>query len=1090
MDSRSYWKLYYFCGLNLIIFKIPEMRKIFVTLLLGVICCLTNMQAQVTISVSSALVDRNANATVDVTVNGFTNIAGMQFSLNYDTTVLEFVSFNNVTSLLPDLASGLVSHKGTSFKNGNLVAQWNDANGVTLPANTRLFSIVFKAIGAEGSKSDIVLSGKPRTIEIFDVNKKVLTVTGNKGTVTIKGKPSGNTCEDPPCTNPTNTKIFGDVVKIKKGDTICVPIRVKNFKNLISIQGSLNWDPTILSYRRVIFPSTGGIPGFGGRNDYNDGKSNQGKFSYLWSADNGVSLPDSAIIMQLCFDAIGNVGDVGCIKMSDQDVQTLWEKDGAGIIPLCFGYGKVTITDKDPDPDPSVVTLNLGTGSGKKGDIVCIDVSVKNFKDIFTIQTTFSWNPAQLRFVRTEGYNLDGLNSGVFNNSASTLKMSWNNGTAQTKSDGHIIFKMCFELLCPDNNNYSAQVTAPGPTEIAGSSNGSPVKVPSQINGNSISITCADTPNPSCATGAITQPSCNGGSDGSAAMTVTNGNSCDYQWKTTAGTVIKSGEISKGNLTLTGVKAGTYTFSIVCSGVVATTCTAVITEPSKISIPTNNVVTNENCGNKGQINISGTSGGTGSFTFNWDPSQGNTANPSNLSAGTYKVTVTDAKGCTATESFVITDAITPLAVSATPIHIKCNGDSNGSASVVVSGGCAPYTYSWSGGLTGDNPQGLRAGTYNVTVSDSSNPAHTSVQSVTINQPSAISSSVSNIKKASTDSASDGQITIQISGGTPGYNAVWSGNLQGGATNGTQTVTNVKAGTYSVTITDANGCSSVINNIIVQFEGTTVVQPEIGTVSATSNFNGFGVSCFGSNNGVISGTVSKGTLPVTVTLKSGNQTIGSPQVINTTSFSFSNLVAGNYTVTVENSAGTVTSTSIRITQPTKLAATVKSNCSDVDKENGSIEVNMNNTGAGNYSYVWLQVNDLDNKIENVGVGSYNLTVTDANGCELSIQNLEVKACEINLGDCYNASTIITPNGDNLNDLFLINCVIDNPSDLQVFDRWGRLVYSQLNYDNTWQGIDNTGKDLKEGGYIWVLTVNYGQGRKEIYKGTVTLLRGNK
>ena len=60
---------------------------------------------------------------------------------------------------------------------------------------------------------------------------------------------------------------------------------------------------------------------------------------------------------------------------------------------------------------------------------------------------------------------------------------------------------------------------------------------------------------------------------------------------------------------------------------------------------------------------------------------------------------------------------------------------------------------------------------------------------------------------------------------------------------------------------------------------------------------------------------------------------------------------------------------------------------------------------------------------------------------------------------------------------------------VFDRWGRLIYSQSNYDNTWQGIDKDGKDLKEGAYIWVLTVNFGQGRREVYKGTVTVLRAN-
>lgn len=1062
------------------------MRKIFITLLFGVIFYLNNVQAQVTISVSSALVDQNANTTVDVTVNGFTNLAGMQFSLNYDSTILEFVSFTNVTTLLSDFGSGLASHQGTNFKKGEIVVQWYDANGKTLPAGTRLFSIMFKAIGAPGSKSDIVLSGKPRTIEVFDTSNRVLTVTGNKGTVTIKGTPNNNTCVDPPCSNPSNTRVAGDSLQVKKGNNICVPIRVKNFRKMLSIQGSFNWDPTVLMYTNVKFPATGGIPGFGGDNDYNANKANEGKFSYLWSGDT-TTLADNAIIMELCFNAIGDIGKVGCIEMSDKDVATIWENDLVGVIPLCYGYGKVVITDTDPNPE--VVTLNLGTGSGKKGDIVCIDVSVKNFTEIFTIQATFTWDPTQLKFNRTEGYNLDGLSSGRFNSTNNTLIMSWASGEEQTKPDGHVIFRMCFELLCPANNNYSAPISVLGTPEISQKVNGSPVKVPSQINGNSINISCADSTDPSCSTGAITQPSCNGGNDGSAAMTVLSGNACDYRWETSTGTPIKMGAISGGNLTLTGVSAGTYNFRVICSGVVTTTCTAVIGEPSRITIPTNNVVTNESCGNKGQINISATSGGTGSYTFKWNPELGNTANPTNLSKGTYAVTVTDSKGCTATESFVVTDAVAPITATIAPTHVKCNGGNDGSVFVVATGGCPPYAYNWSGGLSGENPQGVSAGTYTVAITDSATPAHTFVQTVVINQPSAISSNVANIKKASNDTTSDGEITIQITGGTPGYSTAWSGSLQGGSTNGSQTVTNVKAGTYSVTITDANGCTSIINNIVVETEGSTLVQPEIGSIAVSSNFNGFGVRCFSDNNGAISGTISKGTLPVTVTLKAGNQVIGSPQVLNTTSFSFSNLVAGTYTVTVENSAGSVTSASLRVTQPSKLTATIKSNCSDLEGENGSIEVNMNNTGAGNYSYFWLQFNNLDNKVENVAVGNYQLTVTDANDCELVLSNIEVKACEINLGDCYKASDIITPNGDNMNDLFLINCVNDNPSDLQVFDRWGRLVYTQLNYDNTWQGIDNAGKDLKEGGYIWVLTVNFGQGRKEIFKGTVTILRGN-
>ncbi len=1060
------------------------MRKIFITLLFGVLFCASHINAQFTVSMSSALVDRDANANVDVTIAGFNNLRGIQFSINYDSTVLEFVSFSNITNLLTD-----IDVTGTNFKKGEIVCIWTDAEGKSLPDGTRLFTINFKAIGSEGSSSDVVLSNKPRKVEVFDLNYKELTVNSNKGTVTIKGQ-SNNTCVDPPCTNPNSFRLEGGSVNVKKGNNICVPITVKNFISMENGQGALKWDPAILSYTNVKFPTTGGIPGYGKPNDYNDNEADQGLFIYLWFGDT-LTLPDNTVIMELCFDAVGNVGQVGCVQMTDEGKTTLWERENVGLVPLCFTYGKVTITDTDPG---APVEFNTGSASGKAGDIVCVDVSVRNFSDIFSFETKYVWNPAQLRFVRTEGYNLDGLNSGRFNSLNNSLNVAWTDQNGQSKPDNHVIFKMCFELLCPDDNNYIADITVPGPSEVGGKINGegSIVKLPISFTGGSINVTCDGTNpiNPTCATGAIVQTSCNGSSDGSAAMTVTNGNTCDYQWINASGTVIKSGAISGGNLTLTGVRAGSYTFNVICSGNVSTSCTATIAEPTVITIPTNNVVIHESCGNKGSINITSTLGGNGGYTYAWTPELGNTANPTNLSAGTYIVTVTDSKGCTASQSFVVTDAISPLTVSLAISQLKCNGDANGAVQVVATGGCPPYTYDWTGGLSGDNPQGLRAGTYSVTVADSSNPAHTDVKSVTITEPAVISISSTDIKKTTSDSSTDGEITISISGGTPGYTTSWSSGLQGGSTNGTQTVSNVGIGTYSVTVTDANNCTRVLNNIVMTSSAAPDEIPAIGSVNISSNFNGFGVSCFGDNNGEISGTVASGTFPMTVTLRAGSQQIGSAITINTPDFKFSNLIAGtNYSVMVMNSAGTATSSTVVVTQPTKLAATIKSNCSQEDNDTGSIEINMNNTGAGNYSYFWQEVIDFDNKIENVGIGTYNLTVTDANNCELRLSNMEVKACDNN-GGCFEASSIITPNGDNINDLFIINCAQDNPADLNVFDRWGRLVYSQINYDNTWQGIDDDRKDLKEGGYIWVLTVNFGQGRKEIYKGTVTLLRGSR
>jgi len=996
---------------------------------------------------SSSQVDPGANATVDVTVSGFTALAGTEYSINYDSTVLEFVSFTNVTPLLVGLGNGLSGPIGSTLKKGQLVVSWFDGSqgGVTIPNGTRIFSIVFKAIGAAGTKSDVFTSNVPRKIEISDSNLNPVTLINNKGTVTIKGTPPSTGCTSPTCANASNLTLVGAQKDALKGTEVCIAITVKNFIDIVSGQGSISWDSTLLKYKRYVIPTTNNVPGMSS-NSFNDLKASSGKFGFLWSSltTNPVTVPDNTVFFELCFDVIGKVGDVACIKLNETSPVSIDWSGNTAINDLCYTFGKVTIIDV---PMPSTVAIKTGTGSGKVGDIVCVDVSVDSFSNIFGVGTTFSWNPAQLKFIRTEGYSLEGLNSSMFNSNGTTgtLKLLWSNGTAITKPNGHVIFKICFELLCPDASNYTATISVPGPTDITGTVNGSPATVAGTTSAGSIAITCGTPPEP-------------------------------------------TGLVSAGNLNLTGAAAGTYTFEVLCSGVPKTSCTATINQPTAIVIPTSGVITNVGCSSKGAINITTTSGGNnGGYTFNWNPAQGNTANPTNLNAGVYLVTVTDSRNCTATASFTVGTTESQLSpVTITGTNVKCKNGTDGAALVNVSGGCTPYTYAWSGGLTGSNPQGIKAGTYTVTVSDSASPAKTGTATITITEPNALDISLTGTTDASSSTASDGGIKITITGGTPNYKTIWSGGIPDANTSGVLDVNNVKAGTYNVTVTDANGCTAVRNGIVVNVEPPGSVAVELGTATVTSGDNSFGVLCFDDRTGVISGKITKGSYPMTITLKSGNPVIQTVQIASGTDYTFTGLAAGSYTVTASNAAGASTSSvAVVITQPTKLVGTPIINCSTKNQETGSVEINMNGTGAGNYSFEWSGLGDLDNKIENLASGFYNVTVTDDNGCQVKLTNLEVKSCTLS-GTCYEASTVITPNGDNLNDLFIINCVTDNAADLTVFDRWGRLVYSQPNYDNTWQGTDNDNKDLKEGGYIWVLNINFGQGRREVYKGTLTIL----
>jgi gliding motility-associated-like protein len=157
------------------------------------------------------------------------------------------------------------------------------------------------------------------------------------------------------------------------------------------------------------------------------------------------------------------------------------------------------------------------------------------------------------------------------------------------------------------------------------------------------------------------------------------------------------------------------------------------------------------------------------------------------------------------------------------------------------------------------------------------------------------------------------------------------------------------------------------------------------------------------------------------------------------------------------------------------------CSNGD--DGSITVSAEG-GVSPYAFNWGEfgsgatVNNLEAETQ------YAVVITDANGCEMMLSNIEVEECI--QADCFVGSEVLTPNGDAYNEYFKIACADDVDGDLHVYDRWGKEVYFQQSYDNTWFGLDNDGNELIEGGYMWVLSVNSIDGRN-YYKGSVTILR---
>ncbi|HXB12098.1 MAG TPA: hypothetical protein VNZ45_08950, partial [Bacteroidia bacterium] len=244
-----------------------------------------------------------------------------------------------------------------------------------------------------------------------------------------------------------------------------------------------------------------------------------------------------------------------------------------------------------------------------------------------------------------------------------------------------------------------------------------------------------------------------------------------------------------------------------CGGLVIVLC--VIQPPlcsGTLTLTTTQV--NPTCGNTNGSATVGVSGGVAPYTYTWSPSGGTSANATGLSAGTYTVTVKDKNGCTATASVTLVASASVVATISANNPVKCNGGATGSATVTATGGTAPYTYTWTPvGGTNATASNLTAGTYTITVKDKNGCVGTA--SVTITQPTVLTASTTNTP-AKCNGGATGSATVTAGGGTPAYLYSWAPS---GGTNAL--ASNLTAGTYTVTVTDANGCTITATATITQ-----------------------------------------------------------------------------------------------------------------------------------------------------------------------------------------------------------------------------------------------------------------------------------
>ncbi|MCD6367148.1 MAG: gliding motility-associated C-terminal domain-containing protein, partial [Bacteroidales bacterium] len=345
------------------------------------------------------------------------------------------------------------------------------------------------------------------------------------------------------------------------------------------------------------------------------------------------------------------------------------------------------------------------------------------------------------------------------------------------------------------------------------------------------------------------------------------------------------------------------------------------------------------------------SGGTGAFTYNWSSGE-NTQTASSLCAGPDSVTVTDANNCPAVFDTIL---IAPIVVSIqvdTIINPLCYGDCNGSATVSASGGSAPLSFGWSTGGTNPTENNLCDSTYTVTVTDNNGCQDTT--SIHPVAPVALWDTLQFTSPAC-NGDTNAMAWVIDSGGTAPYTYLWSPS----GTN--DTITNIGAGTYIVTITDAHNCTLT--------DSVDIVDPPLLTIQIVSQTNPL---CHDDCNGGITITGNGGTSPYNFIWSDGN-----------TLPSDTDLCAGTYYFTLTDNSGCTATDSVTLNNPLLLIAIITdtNNVSCYSLCDGSAVV----SGIGGtppYTYLWdaNAGNQTVDSAINLCLGQYFVTVTDTNGCQ--------------------------------------------------------------------------------------------------------------
>jgi trimeric autotransporter adhesin len=1100
-----------------------------------------------------------------VTTQNFTNILGMQFSMNYNASQLRL---DNVSGFnLAGLNETLFGTPTGGGSPGNITLSWFDNNltGITIPNGTKIYDVCFTSI-APGN-STVTFSSNPTFIEISNSAGGIVPFDSKFGRVIVCSEFGGSAVQ-PLQVNFNNVSSFVD-------SSVCVDVRVRNFNAIKNLQLAIRLDTSLLQF---VSGNGSVLPGLTTmmRND---------SLILSWSGT-ATNLGLDTTLIRLCFR--GKREGTATLRADTATGKFVVINQGDQNPGLTSQSGTVTIS---PNVETTDFLLDITDAMVNPGTAFCLPIRVFNFNSILGLQFSMRFDTTIVRLDSFSNFGLPGLTPAVFGTpSLGVITLAWVDDALQGRSlpNGSVLFSPCFTAV-GQVGDFTAIDFSNTPTAIE----------VTNFDGDNVVFTGSSGVvsivgfGPLAITDSTVMRPCASSNDGRISIVVSGGMApYSYSWS------------NGGNAaSIMNLAPGTYTVTVTDATAASITRSFVLGANPAISITANVTnVTGIMANANGSIRLS-VSGGNAPYRYFW--SNGRTDSLiTGLASGQYTVVVTDQNGCSKDSSFTVGFTSLALTADVSGISVACTGESNGVINILIQGGALPYSVSF-----GDGPQfssndgliirsGLPSGFYTYVISDAQdsiimgsveimNPDSLRVTGVSLvsnsnrdNCNGSITLAVSggtmpytmNWSNASTGlminrlcddqytgiltdangcrldigplvvpffggsgvvknvvcaSDSDGSIDLTLEGGTAPFTYIWR-NASGATIGNIQDVTGLRPGMYSVDVVDAGGARLVLN-FVVEFESNLGLD-----IAINSNFNGFDVRCEDSSDGLITATGRDGAGGYTYNWVLQGNSVGTGPV-------FDQARAGIYVVEVRDAMGCIVSDQIELRSPMPIVINAEiRNANCFDQPSGEIFADARG-GVPAFRYRWSN-SSVGARLENVRAGIYRVTATDGNECQGSMEfeieepdpiEVEVEStpatvgcngiveaivmggtapynyiwtgifgqtssivtdlcpgsyevfvtdalgCVGRLGEfigrvadrrfpCNESSAVLTPNGDGFNEVFFINCVEEIPDNtLEVYNRWGQLVFRTLNYDNSWRGTNVRGEILPEGAYYYVL-----------------------